>query len=38
MSIVSGSEKSTSIEAEVQCLPLYSVLLAMDNPTVNYFR
>ncbi len=24
--------------AELQCLPLYSVLLALGNPTVNYFR
>ncbi len=22
----------------LQCLPLYSILLAMGNPTVNYFR
>jgi hypothetical protein len=22
----------------IQCLPLYSILLAMGNPTVNYFR
>jgi hypothetical protein len=24
--------------AELQCLPLYSILLALGNPTVNYFR
>ena len=22
---------------EMQCLPLYSILLSLDNPTVNYF-
>jgi hypothetical protein len=22
----------------MQCLPLYSILLALGNPTVNYFR
>ena len=22
----------------IQCLPLYSILLAMGNPTINYFR
>jgi len=25
------------IELDVQCFPLYSILLALDNPTVNYF-
>jgi hypothetical protein len=25
-------------ENPFQCLPLYSILLALGNPTVNYFR
>ena len=25
-------------DMKVLCLPLYSVLLSMGNPTVNYFR
>ena len=28
-------EQDTS---EIQCLPLYSILLALGNPTVNFFR
>ena len=42
-SIYSFNEESTRKEETtgdlwIQCLPLYSMLLAMDNPTVNYLR
>jgi hypothetical protein len=35
-----SSESLTLEESErkILCLPLYSILLAMGNPTVNYFR
>jgi hypothetical protein len=35
-----SSESLTLDETEhkMMCLPLYSILLALGNPTVNYFR
>jgi hypothetical protein len=38
--MVSLTSNSLSQDADwnLQCLPLYSILLALGNPTVNYFR
>ena len=30
--------ESNGNDVSVQCFPLYSLLLAVDNPTVNYMR
>ena len=39
LSSVERQEASTSDgQYVVQCLPLYSLLQALDNPTVNYMR
>ena len=32
-----GGIRDTEHSIEMQCLPLYSILQAMGNPTVNYF-
>ena len=32
-----GGIRDTENSIEMQCLPLYSILQAMGNPTVNYF-
>ncbi len=37
-SIGNNSLTPESEGAELQCLPLYSILLALGNPTVHYFR
>ena len=32
-----GSKQDEQVLVNVTCLPLYSILMALDNPTVDYF-
>ncbi len=35
---MNNNSLTTESGTGIQCLPLYSILLAMGNPTVNFFR
>ena len=37
-SLMREEDKRDKNGTVIQCLPLYSILLALGNPTVNYFR
>ena len=34
--IINDSDKKIKLTFQMQCLPIYSILLALDNPTVDY--
>jgi len=37
MAGISTEKRDDNLQVEMQCMPLYSILMAMGNPTVNYF-